>query len=439
MRKNIGDSNKLTFFIVEDRYVHWYWNDSDLTRIRRRFFSRLKNDPNYLIKLKARWEVSLGNFDKIISKTHTTNLSNLSNDDLINLYDNFYKRFVDEFSFFMALGDAISMHADKYLVPEFKKTLGKDYNKIFPQLITTKYTSFLEKEQKSRSRLVEIYKKNKKVPRKLLDSHSRRFYYITNNYAKVRYLTADDFLKLIRKDARKKVIHSTKIKTISKRKLLRRYKIFKWQKQVLDVLDEFFSIQDTRKKYVLISNYYQFKFLQEAARRSRLSFELLQYSVFTEFSDIINNKIDQKKLKDRKKLSVCIQSNDNYSIYTGKEAQGVYIHFLKKKNYSQEIEGIVASKGVAVGVVKKILKIHDMVNMEDGDILVSSMTRPEMLPAMKRAGAIITDEGGITSHAAIVAREFGIPCIIGTKIATKVLKDGDRVEVDATKGVVRKI
>ena len=70
---------------------------------------------------------------------------------------------------------------------------------------------------------------------------------------------------------------------------------------------------------------------------------------------------------------------------------------------------------------------------------MTPMTRPEFLPLMKKAKAIITDEGGITCHAAIVSRELGIPCIIGTKIATKVLKDNDLVEVDAEKGIVRKI
>ena len=58
---------------------------------------------------------------------------------------------------------------------------------------------------------------------------------------------------------------------------------------------------------------------------------------------------------------------------------------------------------------------------------------------MKKAAAIVTDEGGITSHAAIVSRELGIPCVIGTKFATKVFKDGDLIEVDADKGIVRKI
>lgn len=67
------------------------------------------------------------------------------------------------------------------------------------------------------------------------------------------------------------------------------------------------------------------------------------------------------------------------------------------------------------------------------------MTRPELMPAVKKAKAIITDEGGLTCHAAIVSRELGVPCIIGTKIATKILKDGNLVEVDANKGIIRKI
>jgi len=75
--------------------------------------------------------------------------------------------------------------------------------------------------------------------------------------------------------------------------------------------------------------------------------------------------------------------------------------------------------------------------LKQGDILVTTMTTPDFLFIMKKAAGFITDEGGITCHAAIVSRELKIPCIIGTKIATKVLKDGDLVEVDAKKGIVR--
>ncbi len=77
--------------------------------------------------------------------------------------------------------------------------------------------------------------------------------------------------------------------------------------------------------------------------------------------------------------------------------------------------------------------------MQKGDILVSIATDPDIVPAMKKAAAIVTEQGGVTSHAAIVSRELGTPCVIGTKIATKVFKDGDLVEVDAVKGIVKLI
>ena len=70
-------------------------------------------------------------------------------------------------------------------------------------------------------------------------------------------------------------------------------------------------------------------------------------------------------------------------------------------------------------------------------ILVAGMTNPTMIPLAREAKAIVTDEGGVTCHAAIISREFKIPCVVGTRVATRVLKNGDMVEVDANEGVVR--
>lgn len=100
-------------------------------------------------------------------------------------------------------------------------------------------------------------------------------------------------------------------------------------------------------------------------------------------------------------------------------------------------EGRVAYSGKVRGVAKTILRDEDISKIQEGDILVATMTLPSYILGMQKAVAIITDDGGITCHAAIVARELKKPCIIGTKIATRVLKDGDLVEVDAERGVVR--
>lgn len=101
------------------------------------------------------------------------------------------------------------------------------------------------------------------------------------------------------------------------------------------------------------------------------------------------------------------------------------------------LKGSPASPGVVRGLVKVVVSYRAVGAVAAGAVLVTEMTTPEFVPAMKRAAAIVTDEGGITCHAAIVSRELHKPCVIGTKIATRVLKDGDEVEVDADVGVVR--
>ncbi len=100
------------------------------------------------------------------------------------------------------------------------------------------------------------------------------------------------------------------------------------------------------------------------------------------------------------------------------------------------VKGLAASPGIGRGVVRNIENLININQVEDGDILVTGMTNPDMVPAMRKCAAVVTDEGGRTCHAAIVSRELGIPCIVGAKNATKVLATGQFVTADATRGVV---
>jgi phosphohistidine swiveling domain-containing protein len=102
-----------------------------------------------------------------------------------------------------------------------------------------------------------------------------------------------------------------------------------------------------------------------------------------------------------------------------------------------ELRGEVAYGGCMQGKVRILKRKNQIRSFLKNEVLVANMTTPDFVPAMKKASAVVTDEGGITCHAAIVARELKKPCIIGTKIATQVLHDGDLVEVDADNGVVR--
>lgn len=122
--------------------------------------------------------------------------------------------------------------------------------------------------------------------------------------------------------------------------------------------------------------------------------------------------------------------------------RGEYLAFFDEpiipveQDSSQVVKGMVAFKGKVQGIAKIVKTVEELDKVKDGDILVTQMTFPSFIMAMKRAAGFVTDEGGITCHAAIVAREMKKPCIIGTKNATMVLKDGDRVEVDSVTGQV---
>lgn len=155
-------------------------------------------------------------------------------------------------------------------------------------------------------------------------------------------------------------------------------------------------------------------------------------------SEIKNLKRKPELFRKRIKASVYLaeKNKNSVKILAGKKAEPYIREFLNQAK-DKVIKGTIASKGKAHGEARIILKNKDFSKFKKGEILVTSMTRPEFYPILKKAAAIVTEEGGLTSHAAISARELGIPCIVGTKIATSAIKTGDTVEVDAVKGIIK--
>jgi pyruvate,water dikinase len=149
-----------------------------------------------------------------------------------------------------------------------------------------------------------------------------------------------------------------------------------------------------------------------------------------------------KDVSDRHVYSHITWDNNKLKILSGTIAYKK-IRELSKDIPKNEVIGTPACSGIAKGKVKIIpLSMNPaeyLSKMERGDILVSDTTGPEMIVAIEKAAAIVTDEGGMMSHAAIVSREFNIPCVVGTTYATEVFKDGDLIEVNANNGIVRRL
>jgi len=181
--------------------------------------------------------------------------------------------------------------------------------------------------------------------------------------------------------------------------------------------------------------------LKEVAKRTKIKESELDQMSHSEIIDLLEGK--KYKKTDRKEY--IIGQFSIWNLIVGKEARA-FIEILENyhaQKISNVLTGQIGNKGRYTGRVKiinldlKLDHIKEISKMKKGDVLVSGSTGPEMILACRKAGAIVTEEGGITSHAAIVSRELGIPAVIGTKIATEVLHDGDLVEVDADHGIVK--
>ena len=208
------------------------------------------------------------------------------------------------------------------------------------------------------------------------------------------------------------------------------------------------SYERFKMRFVWMSAlYYNELFLIELKQRYKIKKSDLRAYDFKEIKELIifGKKISPDKISSRKKGFLKHLINGKIKTYEGIKAVEILDSLVKKKEEVKELKGTIASKGYSVGKAVILSYCHSeehsvkIKNMKKGDIIITEMTRPNILTACKNAGAIVTDEGGITCHAAIIAREMKKPCIIGTKIATKVFKDGDLVEVDANKGVVKKL
>jgi len=166
-----------------------------------------------------------------------------------------------------------------------------------------------------------------------------------------------------------------------------------------------------------------------------------------ELLDLFNG-ISPKKdyIDERLDSHVFFKEKGQICFLTGKMSRRLVKEFLKGQTSGSELKGTIACKGKARGRVKILItntfddfdslvnKIHSLKN---GEIVVAETTTPEFTPAMEKAAAILTAQGGMMSHAAIVSREMNKPCIVGISNITRILKDGDVVEVDAENGIVK--
>lgn len=169
--------------------------------------------------------------------------------------------------------------------------------------------------------------------------------------------------------------------------------------------------------------------LEEIATRLGLSYSDLIYMDGREVVKALqkDEAAEMELIRRRKEEYATIRIDGEFQILSGEDVRLLRPEVSDRK--SSQVEGRVAQSGSVSGKAKLVRTEEDLEKFEEGDIIVSPMTKPEMTPALEKAAGIVTDEGGMLCHAAVVSRELGIPCVIGTGEATKVFEDGDRIEI----------
>ena len=227
-----------------------------------------------------------------------------------------------------------------------------------------------------------------------------------------------------------------------RKKALFELKLYPWEERLFAIASDILFFKANRKD-MLFKSYFQMRpLIREIARRLHLTPKQVMFLLPNEVKAALESgKTSPSILNERARFCVGISIDDSTAVFVGKNAKRILERHVEKQEVKQvrELLGQCACPGYAKGAVKLVLSPKDIHKMKKGDILVSPATNPDIVQAMKLAGAIVTNTGGLTSHAAIVSRELNIPCVVGTKVATELLRDGEIVEVDASKGIVRRL
>ncbi len=449
-RKLSEDYPHVRVCFFENDTADWHLDMQDVGQGTQSLIARAKKDPKLSKKMLKAWQADEKKFDDFWEQFQKLELSTLSQKNLISLWDAYYTLALNRFTssgiidhFALGSDEIIQKMIEQEITVQSKKALkNSEISNLFAIATAPVHQSFITQAE------IELLKIAAGISQETVLEYQQRYFWLHNNYAHSNILPVSHFAKEITnwktsgKNLRAEIKKLEQTPSESKKKkdqLLKKYTLSRLLRTLLTISEDFTWWQDQRKRATYLHIHMGICFLEEIAKRTGYSAQELKYTTGQEIKNIFEGIPSKKELQARRKNSVFVLLPTGYMVATGKDVQRIRsIMWEKKAKKSiQDFRGLSASLGRVTGPVKIIKSVTEINKVQPGDILVAVMTRPDYVPAMRRAAAIVTNEGGITSHAAIVSRELGIPCIIGTKIATEVLKDGDMVEVNANHGIVK--
>jgi len=448
----LGNKIKKYFTYFKGDYSEMWYSRREFDAQAEFLANKMIKDPFWAINIVDKVENYSKNFFRTAKKFKILPFAKMTNEKMVSEW----KKVLHWHFLSHAIGSSVSWHADadkervtKFIMAMVKKQMRlrnfqESLSSVFAVLTTPRRPGFNQLEE------LEFLKiKNKKD----LVKHWRRWEWLPYCYKgpgyDLKYFS--DRYKELKKcgkscdilllELRGKILHVRH----EQKRLLNRLKFNRYQLALINLAQKMVFIKDFRKGALYHGFYCYEPFLKEVAKRLKMNLNQIRAMGDKEIAKylLVNKGPDKRELNARNHELVVFYDGKKSLLFSGEKANKFFKSIPKEQQpvsvEVRELQGTCASPGSAKGKVKIVEVPKDMNKMEVGDILVSETTYPSLVPAMKKAAAIVTNAGGLTCHAAIVSRELGIPCVVGTKIANKVLKDGDMVEVNANEGKVVKL
>ncbi len=469
-----GYTTILEYYEGDKAYYLYDWND--LEEGLKIILKKVKEDKTYLNWLLKKDEELRKAHEKFIRKLEKTNIHALGFQEAIKQYQEFsasYRkaiansRIIECFTYPTedlirnTIRDELTQKGKKELV---EKAMSLLTGAVQPSFIG-KHTIallclaaeaeekgwkevFLQKTAHDIVKTLEQNTEGKNILKKIQE-YQQKMFWMNNAYAGAKVLPVEHFVEEIKhtlekhsnpaKDAREQEEH---FKTIQEKKkeFIDEHNLSDEVRTLIEINDIIGIIHDVRKEVITHTNHFIDLLLMRLGRELNIPLEEMRYVSHYEIEEAILKTVTRADLQERKRKSVFItEKGETQYLLTGKEAEEIITALTEEHSHEEQeiLKGHCASQGHAIGIVKVCRGMEEVAKFQEGHILVACMTQPEFVPGMKKAAAIITDEGGLTCHAAIISRELRKPCVISTKKATRVLKDGMKVEVNATEGWVK--
>jgi len=446
-------SNALVF---RNRGVQWITDDAEQTRVAKALLKKIMGES--FEKVRDTTSALLDKMQSLSTKLEKTDFSKLSDSELADIYTGYCNQVVELNSYgtlvtLMEMGhESIATQACyEYLAQKARqKKLDGEVALAVPALCAPVHGTFLREKKIGvltaalHGKVTSSWTKEKLLARakELHEKYSWVSYgYVgpemsLHVFEKQIEAEMDKDFEQIKKEI-SQANGEDAVTAAKQRELEEKFALDDYGKRLFEMARTFAFQKELRKQALYRSFYALLPLRKEICKRAGVTLAQLSYSMPQEISLLLAGKLDAGILNERLKL--CVYMPFQKQILVGKQAE----EFIKKIKLSgvdssvKELHGQSAFCGKTVEAIARIvLNAHDLHKLNKGEVMVSPATSPIMVPAMKDAGAIVTDQGGLTCHASIVSRELRIPCVIGTKIATKAIKDGQKVRVDSLQGLV---